>query len=198
MNQTATTEKTQAPDKGLTTHFEDVDTTLRRAESGDIAVLPRLREILREPKAVEPYGNLARLAQVMRIDKFAGKNLMLKESVGRKIELMRAELEGPNPLPLEKLLVERICSCWLYLHTLETTYASKEVDIKIASHFQRSIDRAQKCYLAAIKTLTIIRKLALPVLQVNIARKQVNVAGSFIDAKEKEKPHAPSGDAAHE
>jgi hypothetical protein len=30
---------------------------------------------------------------------------------------------------------------------------------------------------SAIKTLAVVRKLAVPVLQVNIAKKQVNVAG---------------------
>ena len=44
--------------------------------------------------------------------------------------------------------------------------------------YQLSISSAQKRYLAAIKTLAVVRKLAVPVLQVNIARKQVNVAGS--------------------
>jgi len=41
---------------------------------------------------------------------------------------------------------------------------------------QRRMDRAHKRYLSAIKALALVRKLALPVLQVNIARKQVNVA----------------------
>jgi hypothetical protein len=44
------------------------------------------------------------------------------------------------------------------------------------------MDRAHKRYLSAIKTLATVRKLALPVLQVNIAKKQVNVAGSCLPA----------------
>src|SRR5262249_53345289 len=39
-----------------------------------------------------------------------------------------------------------------------------------------------KRYLAAIKTLALVRKLVIPVLQVNIARKQVNVAGPCLGA----------------
>ena len=35
---------------------------------------------------------------------------------------------------------------------------------------------AQKRYLGAIKGLAEVRRLALPVLQVNIAKKQVNIA----------------------
>jgi len=39
------------------------------------------------------------------------------------------------------------------------------------------MDHAHRRYLSALKTLALVRKLAVPVLQVNIARKQVNVAG---------------------
>ena len=42
------------------------------------------------------------------------------------------------------------------------------------------ITAAQKRYLAAIKGLAEVRKLALPALQVNIARKQVNVAAGTV------------------
>ena len=37
------------------------------------------------------------------------------------------------------------------------------------------MDRAGARYLAALKPLAQVRKLAVPVLQVNIAEKQVNV-----------------------
>jgi hypothetical protein len=40
------------------------------------------------------------------------------------------------------------------------------------------MDRAHRRYLSAIKALALVRRLAVPVLQVNIARKQVNVAGA--------------------
>jgi hypothetical protein len=39
------------------------------------------------------------------------------------------------------------------------------------------MDRAHKRYLSAIKTLATVRKLAVPVLQINVAKQQVNVAG---------------------
>jgi hypothetical protein len=38
------------------------------------------------------------------------------------------------------------------------------------------IDKAHARFLSAVKTLAQVRKLALPTLQVNIARNQVNVA----------------------
>jgi hypothetical protein len=49
-------------------------------------------------------------------------------------------------------------------------------------YYQRRMDRAHRRYLSAIKTLALVRKLAVPVLQVNIARKQVNVASPCVAA----------------
>jgi hypothetical protein len=49
--------------------------------------------------------------------------------------------------------------------------------IELATYYQKSIDRAQKRYLAAIKALAYVRRLARPVVQVNVARKMVNVTG---------------------
>jgi hypothetical protein len=51
------------------------------------------------------------------------------------------------------------------------------MSLELGNYYQRSISSAQKRYLAAIKTLALVRKLAIPILQVNIAKKQVNVAG---------------------
>jgi hypothetical protein len=105
----------------------------------------------------------------------------------RKLDLLRDELAGPNPTPLERLLIERIVAFWLHLHYLEQIYAQKDSkSLELGSYYQRSISSAQKRYLAAIKTLAVIRKLAVPVLQVNIARKQMNVAGPCVAGSERE------------
>jgi hypothetical protein len=37
------------------------------------------------------------------------------------------------------------------------------------------MDATNKRFLAAVKTLVLVRKLAVPVLQVDIAKRQVNV-----------------------
>jgi hypothetical protein len=153
-----------------------------RAQKGDKTALPALRELLKEPAMVDPLGgDLAKQAQLTLINKFGGQNLLFKESLTRKLDLLREELAGPNSTPLERLLVERIVACWLHLHHLEMLHASKQsMSLELASYYQRSISSAQKRYLAAIKTLALVRKLAVPILQVNIAKKQVNVAGSCV------------------
>ena len=158
-----------------------VNEIINRAQKGDESTLPVLRELLNSRHIIEAYGNLAHHAEETLIRKFTGKNLAVREGISRKLDTMRTELAGQTPTPLERLLVERIMLCWLHLHQLENIYAEKDsMTFDLGIYYQRCLDRAHKRYLSAIKTLAVIRKLAVPVLQVNIAKKQVNVAGSCV------------------
>jgi hypothetical protein len=162
---------------------DDLLVLAQRAQKGDKTAVPALREALQDPALVDALGgDLARLAQSALVDKFSGQNLLFRDTLQRKLDLLRAELSGPNPTALERLLVERVVSCWLYLHHVEMRCCPKEsMSLAVGSYLERSLSAAQKRYLAAIKTLALVRKLAVPVLQVNIARKQVNVAGPYLD-----------------
>lgn len=44
--------------------------------------------------------------------------------------------------------------------------------------YQRRMDAAHRRYLSALNALATVRKLAVPAIQVNIADRQVNVAGN--------------------
>ena len=185
------------PSKTILNDPEKLKKLLERAQSGDATTLPAIRELLKEPHIVEAFGNLAAHAENTLIRKFSGKDLAVCEGVQRKMDSLRTELGGLTPSPLERLLVERVVACWLYLYSLETTYAGKDsMNLELALYYQRCIDRAHKRYLSAIKTLAVVRKLALPVLQVNIARRQVNVASQNVaantisDQSHKEAPDA--------
>ena len=117
---------------------------------------------------------------------------MYRESITRKLELLRDELAGPNPTAVERLLVDRIVSCWLQLHLVEMRFTQlKNLSIGLGEYWQDRIDRSQRRYLSAIKTLATVRKLALPVLQVNIAKRQTNIAAGTVPVVEKESPQTP-------
>jgi hypothetical protein len=156
----------------------------RRAEKGDQTALATLRPQFRDPAVVDRLGgDLARQSQLMLIEKLTKGNPLMRETLQRKAQILRGELFGPSPTPLEQLLAERVVSTWLHLHYLETIYAIQEsISLAWGTYYQRSITLAQKRYLAAIKTLAVVRKVALPVLQVNIADKQVNVAAPALTA----------------
>ena len=155
---------------------------VHRAQRGDETALAPLREVLKNPAYVNMLGgDLALQTQLTLIDKFSGNNLLYKESLRRKLELLRTDLAGAAPSALERLLVDRIVACWLHLHHLEAIYANREsMALELGTFYQRSISAAQKRYLSAIRALAQIRKLSLPVLQVNIAKKQVNVVAPAV------------------
>src|SRR6516225_7055780 len=55
--------------------------------------MDRVRELLKEPSLVDAFGgDLAKQAQLTLINKFSGHNLLFKESLTRKLDLLREEL----------------------------------------------------------------------------------------------------------
>jgi hypothetical protein len=160
------------------TNDQELKQFLERAENGDTATIPLLREMLQNSTDMRTIGgDLAQIAEKALIDSVGGKNLLFKEALTRKLELLRAELAGTKPTPVENLLVERIVMCWLQVQHAELWYAQQAGNLSLAHYHQDRLDRAHRRYLSALKTLALIRKLAVPVLQVNLAQNQVNVAG---------------------
>lgn len=157
----------------------DVLELVRRAKAGDEAVLPELRRLLNDEKVVEALGgHLAKLAEQSFIRSAAGTDLAFREAAVRKLEMLRAELAGPSPTPVEKLLVERAVACWLAVQDAEIRYAQTRAEPGRASEalHQRRMDGAHRRFLSALKTLMLARKLALPALQlVNVSQQQINV-----------------------
>jgi hypothetical protein len=147
----------------------DAAAIVDRARKGDTTALPALRVLLQDPAAVDRLGgDLARQAELALVHAAAGQNLALREALTRKLDLLRAELAGPAPAPLERLLVSRVVACWLQLHHADMVLHQQNFTLAQAEHHERKRDRAHKRYLSAIKTLALVRKLALPFLQVNV------------------------------
>ncbi len=158
---------------------EQINALLRGADAGEPKALAELRQLCEEaPEAWREFGDLARNARLALVGRVAGKNAVVREAVARQIGQLRAELAGPAPTPLERLLVDRILANWLFLHYVETSYAQQLHALTLAQgdYHQRRIDRAHRRYLASIKALAQVRRLLTPAVQVNIAERQINVA----------------------
>jgi hypothetical protein len=137
-----------------------------------LAAVRRAVRPWRSSQGSSSAGNLAAQYEVTLIGSAAGKNLIFKEATARKLKVMREELAGEKASPLQRLLVERIVLCWLSLYDVEIRFARmKDLTIPQATYWQDRIDRAHRRYLTAIKAPATVRKMALPALQVNVAKK---------------------------
>jgi hypothetical protein len=153
---------------------------LRRAEKGDETVLPVVHELMKDLDLVAFYGgNLAVQLVLSVAEKASGDNLAQRAALFHKVRRLKAELAGAAPTPAEELLAERAAVCWLQMHYYDVLLVQQEetLSLRQAEYQQRRCERAQRRYLAALKALALVRKLALPALQLNVAAKQVNVAG---------------------
>jgi len=139
-----------------------------------------LRQFLEtRPELWNAIGDLAEQAKLSAMHLLTSGNAVLHEALSRKLTELRAELAGTTPSVLERLLVERVLICWLFVHHADMVAARRtDVSPAQAEYHQRRQDHAQRRYLAAIRTLACVRRLPLPAIQVNIGAQQVNVAGA--------------------
>lgn len=157
---------------------------IKRARKGDESALPAVRRYLdaRGPEFLDVV-DLARIARETQIERALGEDLAAREALARKLELMRREILGPDPSVLEDLLADRIILCWLQLYYAEIKHAEQSKAAVIPwtqdDWNEKRLDRLQRRYLAAIKGLAQVRKLLRPGVQINLADKQVNVAGDL-------------------
>jgi hypothetical protein len=143
---------------------DQVRAVLERARGGDPESLLAAREALdADPGIWRDYGDLAAHARRSWIALIAGPDLVLMESLGRKLVEMDAELAGPAASPLEKLLVGRIGISWL-----ESSYADAaaaragEGSVNQADFLRKRQDSAHRRHLTAIAALATVRRLLRP------------------------------------
>lgn len=148
------------------------------AQDGDEEALALLKRVLDEAPRLARIINLAKDVERGIVEKIASDDVFAQETLPRNLKVMRQEIAGENPSPLERLLAERISACWLELQYFQAIYTQNlgNMTIPQGDYHQRRIDRAHRRYLSSIKTLAQIRKMG-PAVQINIAEKQVNTAG---------------------
>jgi len=135
---------------------------LERARQGDRSVLPQLERILDEnPRLWQRCNNLVALTEQGWITKIAEKNLLLSQSIRRKLEQLKRDLAGPSPSPLEQVLAERIAVCWLEAHYAELKERTGDVgDGKVAAMQLKRLESANRRFLTATKALAQVRRLS--------------------------------------
>jgi len=149
------------------------------AQHGNRPAATRLRELFLwhgEQLVALAGGDLAaRVKQALIRRAVPSDEALERAALERKLDRIRDELAGPSPTPIERLLAERVALSWLDVHLADLLLAARwgeELGGTHAANLDRYRDRAHRRYLAALKTLSQVRKLAVPVLQLNLATNQ--------------------------
>ncbi len=158
------------------------------AADGDKEARSELRRALRDsaPEVIAHASAIGRRASRILARTAAAGDPLIEEALCARLDLMRSEIAGDDPTPLEVLLTERVVSCWMLVELFDVLIAGqldREGTHRVApsylKHMIRWQESATRRYLAAIKSLVQVRKLLRPSVQINYAEQQVNIAGDL-------------------
>jgi hypothetical protein len=170
---------------GTRESLEQLRALSRKAEDGDQEARKELRRKLREasPAVIARASDIGRKSQHLLIETASGGSPLTVLALSGRLDMMREEIAGENPTPLEVLLTERVVSCWLLVELFDRLMAAqlwketpkeKRVTERALRHYLRWQESANSRFLAAVRELARLRKLeaTAPPVQVNT---QVNV-----------------------
>jgi hypothetical protein len=142
-----------------------------RAEAGDKRARKELRARVRS-SSEEVIGRASDIGRKMGqtlAHTASGGDPLTEEALRAKLDLMRAEIAGDDPTPLEVLLTERVVSLWMLTTLLEALVATQyrrdvgdgpeRLSPSYIMQQSRILESATRRYLAAIKELARVRKL---------------------------------------
>jgi len=135
--------------------------TLERARQGDVTVLPQLQQALDDNPSIWKDGyDLVAMSEQAWIDKLAGTDLLLGQSLRRHVRQLKLDQVGASPTPLDKLLADRIAAAWLGVHHAELAEAFGDASGgKVGQMRLKRLEAANKRFLAATKALAVGRRL---------------------------------------
>jgi hypothetical protein len=148
------------------------------AQQGDTTTLPAIRQFLDQVSVIwEDSRILAQQVERTWLTTLCGQDLVSQEVVNREVQALRRQLLGANPSPLELLLVDRICVCWIALQHAEL-HAAKRLtthSVALSTAQEQRLDKVHRRFLTAVRELARVRKLLQPEtkFQVNIGAQQI-------------------------
>ena len=160
------------------TSFDTLKNLVHQAQQGDTSLLPLIRTLLDQvPELWEHSRVLAHQVERAWVHALSGQDLLSKEIIDREVQGLRSQLLGPHPTPLEKLLVDRICICWLAVQHSELHSAKRfnERAVVLTQSEEHRLDKVHHRFLTAVRELARVRKLLQPTttFQVNMGTNQL-------------------------
>jgi hypothetical protein len=168
---------------------------IERANAGDATALPELRKALDEfPELSREFGDMVEHAKQALLTLAAGRCLTARETIGRQMNELRDRLTATAAGELERLLVDRICLCWLAVYHADIDLAQQLLASPGASPAsqaaQKRVDGTHRRFISATKALAVLQKLTRPAPSpVDFLSRPVTEAGARTPAKPA--PEAP-------
>ncbi|MES2465348.1 MAG: hypothetical protein V4671_32680 [Armatimonadota bacterium] len=164
--------------QSLTDHQRS--TIVDLAQRGKRELVPVALDVVRPQSATvyrETFGSIASAVNLVVPSK--DNTPVSREVVVTEAKRLLRQIAGDAPTPLETLLASRIVTCGLVVDNYQKRLAQVTAAGNMAAglHWEKRLDAANRRYLASIKSLALVRRLQIPMLQVNIGQNQVNVAG---------------------
>ena len=183
--------------KDVKDRLGELRTLSQRVEDGDKSARKELRNALREsaPEVISRASDISKRGQWALIKTVAANDPLTEEALVARLDLMRAEVAGPEPSPLEVLLTERICSLWILIEVLEMLVSvqllgdlprERRSPMSFLQHVFKWQESANRRFLSSIRELARVRKLQsnVPGIQYNT---QINLPTT--SDQRKEEPH---------
>lgn len=165
----------------------DLSDLVRSANAGDKQSLAVLRRELSGGNAqslIDMAADLAGNLEQATLNAMLGDEQQgVKQVLLKKLNRMRSEFEWDNSSKLERILIERVCQTWLYLHWMETVEMQGENRPEdLAQRQAARVEQAERRHLRAVKMLATVRKMALPLrielkAKVQVSEKKSSVGG---------------------
>jgi hypothetical protein len=161
--------------------LDQISSWIKASQGGDREALAQLKS--QDGKAanfidqvLSDYYDLAESVERQLIKGMHPQDLFGQEAIRRQVASLGEELAGSNPSPLEYLLVDRIICAWLEVGKMDGFMAQfQEASFEQGEYYQRRHERAEKRFHQACKSLAQIRRLQGPMVQLNVADKQINM-----------------------
>jgi hypothetical protein len=141
--------------------LEELRAFSKRSQMGDPKSQPTVQPMLGSSTEVLILsGELSAAVVKAFATSLVGQDPRLCEAIRRKADLLREELLGDTITPAERLLVDRVVSCWLQLQGAELRCAQlpADTDYDDVEICLRRMDAANRRFLATIRMLAQVRK----------------------------------------
>ncbi len=116
---------------------------------------------------------------------------MGRELLRQQVQEMKLDLLGEKPSAIERLLVDRVATCWLGLQVAERVAINLSGSAIFSAaekgFYDKARDRAHRRYLETLRSLSLVRTRALPAMRLSLAV-QGGAAAAYLEAGAPEHP----------